>query len=90
MNSEHATVPCARSEGDGVTSRHRRVAPSTMKKLLISMAIGAALAWAFDPDQGSRRREQVKHRLEEKGVLGSSSTPTPVSTYQPSNETLSA
>jgi hypothetical protein len=57
-----------------------------MKKLLFAMAIGAALAWAFDPDQGSRRREQVKHRLEEKGVLTksrSTSTPTSVSAYEP-------
>jgi hypothetical protein len=58
-----------------------------MKKLLFAMAIGAALAWAFDPDQGSRRREQVKHRLEEKGVLdsksASSSMPTSVSAYEP-------
>jgi hypothetical protein len=61
--------------------------PLLMKKLVFAMAIGAALAWAFDPDQGSRRREQVKHRLEEKGVLGSksgsSSTASNVSTYEP-------
>ena len=58
-----------------------------MKKLLFAMAIGAALAWAFDPDQGSRRREQVKHRLEEKGILGSKSAsrsaPSNVAAYEP-------
>ncbi len=61
-----------------------------MKKLLIAMAIGAALAWAFDPDQGTRRREQVKHRLEEKGLLGSKPAPAPVSSYRPANETIPA
>lgn len=65
-----------------------------MKKLLIAMAAGAALAWAFDPDQGPRRRDQVKHRLEEKGLLGSSSgsgsaNVDPMSSYQPA-ESLSA
>lgn len=63
-----------------------------MKKLLIAMAIGAGLAWAFDPDQGSRRRDQVKHRLEEKGLLSSSSSSTssPASTVYPTNEAMSA
>ena len=28
-----------------------------MKKLLFAMAIGAALAWLFDPDAGARRRD---------------------------------
>ena len=27
-----------------------------MKKLLFAMAIGAALAWLLDPDNGTRRR----------------------------------
>jgi len=46
----------------------------TMKKLLFAMAIGAALAWLFDPDNGPRRRETVKRRLEEKGVMSPSSS----------------
>ncbi len=61
-----------------------------MKKLLIAMAIGAALAWAFDPNQGSRRREQVKHRLEEKGIISSTPSPAPVSSYRPADETIPA
>jgi hypothetical protein len=62
-----------------------------MKKLVISMALGAALAWAFDPDNGSRRREDVRRRLEEKGLLGSSSaTPADLDTYRPVGETISA
>ena len=31
-----------------------------MKKLLFAMAIGAALAWLFDPDAGSRRRDSLR------------------------------
>ena len=46
-----------------------------MKKLLFAMAIGAALAWLFDPDTGSRRRETVRRKLEERGLTGSSSPP---------------
>ena len=41
-----------------------------MKKLLFAMAIGAALAWLFDPDAGSRRRETLKRKLDEKGLTG--------------------
>jgi hypothetical protein len=40
-----------------------------VKKLLIAMALGAFLAWAFDPEQGSRRREVVKGRLQATGLL---------------------
>jgi hypothetical protein len=62
-----------------------------MKKLVIAMAIGAALAWAFDPDQGSRRREQVRGKLADKGLLGSSDPePADLSTYRPVGETVSA
>jgi hypothetical protein len=62
-----------------------------MKKLVIAMAIGAALAWAFDPDQGSRRREQVRRQLADKGLLGSSDPgPADLSTYRPVGETVSA
>jgi hypothetical protein len=62
---------------------------AAMKKLVIAMAVGAALAWAFDPDNGSRRREQVRSQLEAKGLLGSSGkTPADLSTYRP--ETISA
>ena len=62
-----------------------------MKKLVIAMAVGAALAWAFDPDNGSRRRENVRHQLEEKGFLGSSKgAPADLDTYRPVGETISA
>ena len=47
-----------------------------MKKLLFAMAIGAALAWLFDPDTGSRRRDLLRRKLDEKGLTGSS-TPAP-------------
>ena len=46
-----------------------------MKKLLFAMAIGAALAWLFDPDAGSRRRENLRRKLDERGLTGSSSKP---------------
>jgi hypothetical protein len=39
-----------------------------MKKLLFAMAIGAALAWLFDPDAGSRRRESLRRKLDERGI----------------------
>ena len=47
-----------------------------MKKLLFAMAIGAALAWLFDPDAGSRRRDSLRaqarregpHRLEHRAA----------------------
>lgn len=45
-----------------------------MKKLLIAMAIGAALAWLFDPDNGPGRRDTVRRRLEEKGVISPSAS----------------
>ena len=62
-----------------------------MKKLVIAMAAGAALAWAFDPDNGSRRRERVRQQLEDKGLLGSSSaTPADVGAFRPVDETISA
>ena len=76
------------SPAEGWPSRH----PGTrdaMKKLVIAMAVGAALAWAFDPDNGSRRRENVRRQLEAKGLLGSSGTsPADMSPYRP--ETISA
>ena len=55
-----------------------------MKKLLIAMAIGAALAWLFDPDNGVRRRETVKRKLEDKGVMTSSSSANTYSADVPS------
>ena len=63
---------------------------AAMKKLVIAMAVGAALAWAFDPDNGSRRRERVRQQLEDKGLLGSSGSPADVSTFRPVSETISA
>ena len=47
-----------------------------MKKLLFAMAIGAALAWLFDPDAGSRRRDLIRRKLEERGLTGPSPAPT--------------
>jgi hypothetical protein len=35
-----------------------------MKKLLFGMALGAALSYLFDPQQGSRRRAQLRERLD--------------------------
>ena len=62
-----------------------------MKKLVIAMAVGAALAWAFDPDNGSRRRENVRRQLADKGLLGSSTAaPADLNTYRPVGETISA
>ncbi len=45
-----------------------------MKKLLIAMALGAALAWLFDPDAGSRRRASLKRKLDQQGVTGRATT----------------
>jgi hypothetical protein len=61
-----------------------------MKKLLFAMAIGAALAWAFDPDHGTARRAQVRRKMEAKGLLRSSAPPAAVPTYRPVSETISA
>jgi len=41
---------------------------------MFAMALGAALAWLFDPQNGPRRRADVKRKLEQKGVLGNSDT----------------
>lgn len=46
-----------------------------MKKLLFAMAIGAALAWLFDPDAGSRRRDMIRRKLDERGLAGPASPP---------------
>jgi hypothetical protein len=51
-----------------------------MKKLLFAMAIGAGLAWLFDPDTGSRRRDQIRRKLDERGLTGPSSPPPAVPT----------
>ena len=64
---------------EGSASR-RAGTTAAMKKLVIAMAVGAALAWAFDPDNGSRRRENVRRQLEDKGLLGSSRPRPPTST----------
>ena len=42
-----------------------------MKKLLVAMALGAALAWMFDPDAGSRRRDALRSKLENSGLSSS-------------------
>jgi hypothetical protein len=50
--------------------------PRGMKKLLFAMAIGAALAWLFDPDSGSRRRDSMRRKLEERrGTIPATSVP---------------
>ncbi len=49
-----------------------------MKKLVIAMAAGAALAWFLDPDNGSHRRDSVKRTLQEKGLITPTSA-TPMS-----------
>ena len=41
-----------------------------MKKLLFAMALGAALAWLFDPDAGSKRRDALRRKLDERGFIG--------------------
>jgi hypothetical protein len=48
-----------------------------MKKLLLAMAIGAALAWLFDPDAGSRRRDMLRRKLDERGLIRPAATPAP-------------
>jgi hypothetical protein len=45
-----------------------------MKKLLLAMAIGAALAWLFDPDAGSKRRDALRRKLDERGLSGSTTS----------------
>ncbi len=39
-----------------------------MKKLLFAMAVGAALAWLFDPDAGSKRRDSLRRKLDQRGI----------------------
>jgi len=48
-----------------------------MKKLLLAMALGAALAWLFDPDAGSKRRDSLRRKLDERGLTGAT-TPAPM------------
>jgi len=48
-----------------------------MKKLLLAMALGAALAWLFDPDAGSKRRDSLRRKLDERGLTGAT-TPGPM------------
>ena len=47
-----------------------------MRKLLFAMAMGAALAWLFDPDAGSRRRDMIRRKFDERGLTGPSPTTT--------------
>jgi hypothetical protein len=48
-----------------------------MKKLLFAMAIGAALAWLFDPDSGSKRREVLRRKLDDRTGNGPGSAVPP-------------
>ena len=56
-----------------------------MKKLLFAMAVGAALAWLFDPEAGSRRRDSLRRTLQERGLIGPApepiTAPTAVADY---------
>lgn len=64
-----------------VTSPHNRGSVRFMKKLLVAMALGAALAWLFDPDAGSRRRDALRSKLDNSGLRSAKpSTPAPRST----------
>ena len=46
-----------------------------MKKLLFAMAIGAGLAWMYDPEAGSRRREGLRKKLD--ALSGSAKSAAP-------------
>ncbi|MGI9053244.1 MAG: hypothetical protein ACR2HQ_11450 [Ilumatobacteraceae bacterium] len=46
-----------------------------MKKLLFAMGLGAGLAWLFDPDAGSRRRDALKSKVEGSGLGGAPKAP---------------
>jgi hypothetical protein len=62
-----------------------------MKKLLFAMAIGAALAWLFDPDTGSRRRDMLRRKLDERGLTSPASPPvTPPSLVEDAPTLLTA
>lgn len=56
-----------------------------MKKLLVAMALGAALAWLFDSDNGSRRRAMVSKKLDDAGLTRTApiTTPRPVAGATP-------
>ncbi len=43
-----------------------------MKKILFLLGMGAAAAYLFDPDNGNRRRADVKAKLDSFGRPGSS------------------
>ena len=63
-----------------------------MKKLLLAMGIGAGLAYLFDPDAGSRRREMMRQKLEAKGLTGPKTAPSAgrtSSSYDPTYDELS-
>ena len=63
-----------------------------MKKLLFAMAIGAALAWLFDPDSGSKRRDMLRRKLDDRRVAGpgSSMPPAPAGVVQDAPTLLTA
>ena len=63
-----------------------------MKKLLFAMAIGAALAWLFDPDSGSKRRDMLRRKLDDRRVAGSGSAvpPPPAGVVQDAPTLLTA
>jgi hypothetical protein len=63
-----------------------------MKKLLFAMAIGAALAWLFDPDSGSKRRDMLRRKLDDRRVAGPGSAvpPAPAGAVQDAPTLLTA
>lgn len=48
-----------------------------MKKLLFAMLVGAALAWFFDPANGTQRRDSLRSQLD-RGTPDSYASPAPV------------
>jgi hypothetical protein len=61
-----------------------------MKKLLFAMAIGAALAWLFDPDSGSKRRDSLRRKLEERRGATPATTVPPAGVVQDAPTLLTA
>jgi hypothetical protein len=61
-----------------------------MKKLLFAMALGAGLAWLFDPDAGSRRRASLKRKIDKTGLTAPAGRPPAAPTVVSTNHTPAA